>query len=78
MMLEAERLLYDDYRHWVEEHPEIVAATTDAIRERGPLASADFVRPNDGRRAKAWDWYGLKESRVALEVLWTLGELDGA
>ncbi len=75
MMLEAERLLYDDYRHWAEEHPEIVAATTNAIRERGPLASADFSRPNDGRRAKAWDWYGLKESRVALEVLWTLGEL---
>ena len=75
MMLEAERLLYDDYRHWVEEHPEIVATTTNAIRERGPLASADFARPNDGRRAKAWDWYGLKESRVALEVLWTLGDL---
>ena len=52
MMLEAERLLYDDYRHWAEEHPEIVAATTNAIRERGPLASADFARPNDGRRAK--------------------------
>ena len=41
----------------------------------GPLASADFERPNDGRRAQAWDWYGLKETRVALEVLWTLGEL---
>lgn len=75
MMVDAERLLYDDYRHWVEEHPEIVATTMAAIRERGPLASADFERPNDGRRAKAWDWYGLKETRVALEVLWTLGDL---
>jgi uncharacterized protein len=75
MMVEAERLLYDSYRNWATEHPEIVASTTNAIRERGPLASADFERPKDGRRAQAWDWYGLKESRVALEVLWTLGEL---
>ena len=75
MMVDAERLLYDDYRDWAEKHPEIVATTIAAIRERGPLASADFERPNDGRRAQAWDWYGLKETRVALEVLWTLGEL---
>ena len=75
MMDGADRLLYDDYRHWADEHPEIVAKTVNAIRERGPLASADFERPNDGRRAKAWDWYGLKETRVALEVLWTLGDL---
>lgn len=75
MMADAERLLYDDYRDWAEKHPEIVATTVNAIRERGPLASADFERPNDGRRAKAWDWYGLKETRVALEVLWTLGDL---
>jgi uncharacterized protein YcaQ len=73
--VEADRLLYDDYRDWTEKHPEIVATTIAAIRERGPLASADFERPNDGRRAQPWDWYGLKESRVALEVLWTLGEL---
>ncbi|HET9981351.1 MAG TPA: crosslink repair DNA glycosylase YcaQ family protein [Ktedonobacterales bacterium] len=75
MMDGTDRLLYDDYRHWADEHPEIVAKTVNAIRERGPLASADFERPNDGRRAKAWDWYGLKETRVALEVLWTLGDL---
>ena len=75
MMVDAERLLYDDYRDWAEKHPDIVATTVNAIRERGPLASADFERPNDGRRAQAWDWYGLKETRVALEVLWTLGDL---
>lgn len=75
MMVDAERLLYDDYRNWANEHPEIVATTIHAIRDRGPLASADFERPNDGRRAQPWDWYGLKETRVALEVLWTLGDL---
>lgn len=75
MMADGERLLYDDYRQWAKHHPEVVTTTINAIRERGPLASADFERPNDGRRAKAWDWYGLKETRVALEVLWTLGDL---
>jgi uncharacterized protein len=75
MMADAERLLYDDYRDWAERHPEIIATTMTAIRDRGPLTSADFERPKDGRRAKAWDWYGLKETRVALEVLWTLGDL---
>ena len=75
MMDGADRLLYDSYRNWADEHPEIVTKTVEAIRDRGPLASADFERPNDGRRAQAWDWYGLKETRVALEVLWTLGDL---
>lgn len=75
MMLEAERHLYDSDRHWAEHHPEIIATTLEAIRDRGPLASADFERPNDGRRAERWDWHGLKESRRALAVLWTLGDL---
>lgn len=75
MMLEAERHLYDDDRHWAAHHPEIITTTIEAIRDRGPLASADFERPNDGRRAEPWDWHGLKESRRALAVLWTLGDL---
>ena len=75
MMLEAERHLYDDDRHWAARHPEIITATMAAIRDRGPLASADFERPNDGRRSEPWDWHGLKESRRALAVLWTLGDL---
>ncbi|HEU5348550.1 MAG TPA: crosslink repair DNA glycosylase YcaQ family protein [Ktedonobacterales bacterium] len=75
MMVEAERNLYDADRHWAKHHPDIIAATVEAIRDRGPLASADFERPNDGRRAEPWDWHGLKESRRALAVLWTLGDL---
>jgi uncharacterized protein YcaQ len=75
MMQGARRHLYTDDRTWVDKHPEVVAQTLEAIRDRGPLASADFERPNDGRRAEAWDWHGLKESRRALAALWTLGDV---
>ena len=66
---------YPDYRQWAGEHAEVMSSTLEAIRERGPLASADFERPADGRRVKPWDWYGPKESRVALDVLWMMGEI---
>lgn len=73
VMQEANRHLYSGDRRWLEENPVVAAQTLEAIRDRGPLASADFERPNDGRRAEAWDWHGLKESRRALAVFWTLG-----
>ncbi len=66
---------YPEIRQWAKEHPQVIANTLEAIRERGPLASADFERPADGRRAARWDWYGPKESRVALDVLWMAGEI---
>ena len=66
---------YPELRQWADEHPQVIASTLEAIRERGPLASADFERPADGRRAARWDWYGPKESRVALDVLWMAGEI---
>jgi uncharacterized protein YcaQ len=75
VMKEAYSHLRAGDRHWMDEHPEVVAQTLEAIRERGPMASADFERSNDGRRAERWDWHGLKESRRALAELWMLGDL---
>jgi uncharacterized protein YcaQ len=63
------------YQHWKAAHPDPVTRVLDTIRERGPLASADFERDPSAQRASAWDWYGPKESRKALDVLWTLGDL---
>jgi uncharacterized protein YcaQ len=56
-------------------NPDTLRRTLEAVRERGPVASADFERPPDGRRSGPWDWHGPKESRRALEVLWTIGDL---
>src|SRR4051812_45524805 len=67
--------IYTGDADWMQQNPEVVAQTLQTIRERGPMASADFERPSDGRRATAWDWHGPKDSRRALAVLWTTGDL---
>ncbi|MDQ3855082.1 MAG: winged helix DNA-binding domain-containing protein [Chloroflexota bacterium] len=74
-MLDAERQLWVGLRRWMEEHPHVLESTLATVRERGPMTSAEFERPPDARRAHAWDWYGPKASRRALEVLWTTGDL---
>jgi uncharacterized protein len=72
--LAASRLWSGD-REWMAQRPDILAQTLDAIRERGPLASAEFERaPDDLPPEEPWAWYG-KESRRALQILWTLGDL---
>ena len=74
-MLAYHTHMWQGDQHWLAANAEVVRRTLDAVRERGPLASADFERPPDDRRTGPWNWYGPKESRRALEVLWTTGEL---
>jgi len=66
---------YDSIRDWLTNGHDALRDTLEAIRRRGPLSSAAFEAPEDARRASPWDWYGPKESRRALETLWTGGEL---
>jgi uncharacterized protein len=44
------------------------------IAAEGPAASWHFERPDDGRVAEQWEWYGVKPERQALEMLWLRGE----
>lgn len=74
-MLAYREHMYRGLREWMDASPGVLRLVLDTIRERGPLASADFERPTDGRRAGPWDWYGPKETRRALEALWTAGDL---
>lgn len=62
------------YADWAAEHAETIEHVLAAIRERGPLTSRAFERP-DGPRPPAWTWYGGKPARAALELLWTRGDL---
>jgi uncharacterized protein YcaQ len=59
-------------------HEEANRAVMDRVLSRiaqdGPLASRNFDRPEDGRRAAAWEWHGLKPERQALDALWLRGE----
>jgi len=60
------------YSHaWVAAHSEEVERVLAAIRERGPVRSADFARQG-GRGNGWWDW---KPEKRALEALFTAGEL---
>src|SRR5262249_274573 len=63
MLRFAEGRLWPNLRQWKDENPEVIAQVLDAIRERGPLASADFDRDPNAKRTYAWDWYGPKDSR---------------
>ncbi len=47
----------------------------DRIEADGPSGSHHFDRPDDGRRAQQWEWYGLKPERQALDRLWVQGEI---
>ena len=74
-MLAAREHMWRGIREWMDANPGVLHSVLDVIRERGPMASADFERPAGGRRAEPWDWYGPKATRRALEALWTTGEL---
>lgn len=56
------------------ENRKLMDAVLQRIATDGPLASKHFERPDDGRRAEAWEWYGLKPERRALDELWMRGE----
>ncbi len=75
MRLAHERHMWGSVREWMVGNPTIIADTLERVRVNGPMASADFERPDDGRRVQAWDWFGPKDSRRALDVLWTTGDL---
>ncbi len=74
-MLRAAAEMWTGNRAWLQANPEAVRDTLEAVRERGPLASADFERPAGTERTGPWDWHGPKPSRRALEILWWMGEL---
>lgn len=53
---------------------EVMDRVLARIAAEGPTASRHFDRPDDGRRAEKWEWYGLKPERQALDALWVRGE----
>ena len=60
------------YSHgWIERHPEQAQRVLRAVREGGPLRSADFER-QDGKGGGWWEW---KPEKRALESLFTAGLL---
>jgi uncharacterized protein YcaQ len=63
----------DLYASW-EPDPAVNETVLHTIRERGPLPSRAFERP-EGPRPAAWSWWGGKPAKKALDYLWTCGDL---
>ncbi|HPS41748.1 MAG TPA: crosslink repair DNA glycosylase YcaQ family protein [Anaerolineaceae bacterium] len=55
---------------WVEENAAVVQQVLSALQERGPLRSADFKSPK-----QPGGWWNWKEEKIALEYLFSQGEL---
>lgn len=54
---------------------QVMDRVLERITVEGPSGSHHFDRPDDGRRAQQWEWYGLKPERRALDRLWVQGEI---
>ncbi len=58
-------------RDWIEAHPEVVKKVLNLIQETGPVRASNFKR-DDGLKAGWWNW---KPEKMALEMLFTSGDL---
>jgi uncharacterized protein YcaQ len=63
-----------DVGKWLNGNQPVVARVLETIQERGPVMSRDFER--NGDRPDPWTWYGGKEEKQALDMLWTVGDLS--
>lgn len=61
-----------EVRSWREQNHDLVQSVLTRIQAEGPLGSADFPAPEGFRRAGWWNW---KPAKVALEVLYSSGDL---
>jgi len=57
---------------WLKKNSHHVRAVEDAIRERGPLANADFKQARPAGRSGWWNW---KPAAYALNYLWIAGRI---
>jgi uncharacterized protein YcaQ len=71
LMLEGETRAWGSIRRWVAEHAEELERMRAHIAAHGPVRSADFER-TDGQAGAWWNW---KAEKMALEMLFSLGDL---
>jgi uncharacterized protein len=59
-------------RHWLEEHDEIAQRVLAHLRSDGPARSSVWARADGLKATGWWDW---KPEKIALEALFSTGEL---
>jgi uncharacterized protein len=60
---------------WINDNQDVLDSVLDHVRQHGPVTTKSFDAPPGASRAEAWAWYGNKPTNVALELLWSSGEL---
>jgi uncharacterized protein YcaQ len=60
-----------NWSRWLDDHADLLDKIRTHIRENGAVRSADFER-TDGAPGGWWNW---KDEKIALEGMWTKGEL---
>lgn len=65
-----ERVGWDNVKQWGGENQPVLDAVMAHIRQNGAVRSADFERPKNGG-----GWWNWKTEKVALEYLFTRGDL---
>lgn len=56
---------------WIKDHQDMISFVKETITEKGPQKSSDFPK-RSGVNNGWWDW---KEEKIALDMLWTRGDL---
>jgi uncharacterized protein len=70
-------------RPWMEQNEATIQNVLAFLQEHGPLASSEFALDKQKTQKSeavasehaSWNWYGDKETRRALQVLWTRGDI---
>jgi hypothetical protein len=65
---------YEAEGSWAARNQDLMDAVRQRFLDEGELASRHFDRQDD-RRPDAWEWYGGKPARQALQHLWSRGDL---
>lgn len=59
---------------WTAENLDLINHVREEIRQRGPLSTLAFERPNPDEPVEPWAWYGGKPTNRVLDYLWLTGE----
>lgn len=74
-MLEFAERSGQSTRDWMEKNREVLEHVLEHVRANGAVTTKSFEPPPGSKRAEPWAWYGNKPTNLALDILWSTGDL---
>jgi len=74
-MLEFAERTRESTNDWITENQDTLQHVLDFVRANGAVTTKSFEPPPGSKRAEPWAWYGNKPTNLALDILWSSGEL---